>query len=44
MKIEVIIINDKVSRKKNKYFTVRYTVSVDPAPYGQLFVIFFGVL
>ena len=34
------------SRQKNGYFTVRLTVSVFPTPhppYGQLFVIFYGV-
>ena len=31
--------------KKTGYFTVRLTISVHPpAPYGQLFVIFCGVL
>ena len=37
----------KGSCLRNGYFTVRLTVSVDqppPPPYGQLFVIFFGVL
>ena len=34
-----------VRRKKTGYFTVRLTISVHPpAPYGQLFVIFCGVL
>ena len=29
---------------KNEHFTARLNVSVDPPPYGQLFVIFYSVL
>ena len=42
--VYIIYLANKASRQKNEYFKVRLTVSSDPPPYGQLFVIFLGVL
>ena len=40
----IYLLANKASRQKNEYFKVRLTVSSDPPPSGQPFVIFLGLL